>query len=60
MNFNDRSPEHIKADTFSLDEAIGAGNLKDVVQYMDVLNPRKQTGLIRAFPFVLKHINTVD
>ena len=31
-----------------------------IVQHMDVLNPRKQTGLIRAFPFVLKHINTVD
>ena len=32
----------------------------NIVQYMDILCPRKQTGLIRAFPFVLKHINTVD
>lgn len=39
MNSNDRSPEHIKADTFSLDEAIGAGNLTDVLHYIPLADP---------------------
>lgn len=31
-----------------------------IVQNRNVLDPSKQTGLIRAFAFVPKHINTVD
>lgn len=39
MDYDDRSPEDIELDTLALDEAIGAGNIHNVMQYIPLADP---------------------